>query len=1047
MLDFKYQDFVDLYQLKNQLDQRNQPPPYSLEQLSLTGRAGSGFAELSVRLQVLVRGADWVRVPLRLDQGLLHGEIQHRGPGEQMVRFEPDGEGYICWLHGPANTRHQLTLPMFVPLRAVGEESQLKLSLPRATASELKLTVPGRTMVARVSDGATLLSSIEREPKEGKASASTELTAIGLGADFQLSWHKAQSNAAADRPVLESFGSLAVRLDGRSITSQATLTVRSYGAPFDHVVVRLPPGSELAAGTGSTPGYLVTPVASRALSAGSSRLVDVRWHKKVSGPVEVRLNCLRPYDPSIDPGWCELSGFEVVGAKRQWGSIAVATEGEWQVLWGPSSQARQIDQLPDVSRRGEVAACFEYSWPSFSLTARLRPRETRVSVDPKYILLVDRDQVRLEGTLTYRVRGGKVSSLEIGMPGWELGEVGPDSLVAVGGAKVDPAGVATIPLSQPASGEFELRLAARQALAAGVHSLTVSLPRPRGRAVLPAAVAVVPADNVELLPNAAGMQGLVRQQTELPFALPERQQEAMYYRSTGTSATFAANLRVHSQRISADASSELAVGPATVEVQQRFAYLVAYEPVDHLVFSVPKVLAEGDRLKFLFEDKPLSPLVEADRLQDAGSPTSTLRIALPQPQIGRFEVLAQYTQPIAGSVGNQTATVSVPLPMPRDTEISSNRLHLKTAVTVRATPRPGPWTTADSPTGRTSLQSGIWLTAAGRIGEIGLDVRREVPAAAEALLVDRAWIQSWLTDSARQDRAVFQIATRRKVVEVSLPSGVAAGQVSVLLDGQRAEHHWLAEGRLSIPLSADGEQRLYVLELRYHFSAPRPPRGPMRLEFPRLGDDVWMRRLYWQLVLPPNEHVIVGPQGFNGEHFWSWHGYFWGRQPLLGQAQLETWAGVAPGTALPERDSVYLFSTLGTVDHAELRTAGRSWIVLFASGAALLVGLLLIYLPAARHPAGLLIWALALASVGMVAPEPALLFAQAASLGLALVLLAGLLDRMAARRRRTAKHPASSPSRLESASTRVPPRSAVVSSPSSTQTLPAAPPETRDGAP
>jgi hypothetical protein len=122
--------------------------------------------------------------------------------------------------------------------------------------------------------------------------------------------------------------------------------------------------------------------------------------------------------------------------------------------------------------------------------------------------------------------------------------------------------------------------------------------------------------------------------------------------------------------------------------------------------------------------------------------------------------------------------------------------------------------------------------------------------------------------------------------------------------------------------------------------------------------------------------------------------------------------------------------------------------VFFASGAALLLGLLLLYVPVSRHPAGLLVWALALLSAGVIAPEPTLLFAQAACLGLVLALVAALLDRRVARRRLPAKIPESSHSRLEFASTRLPSRSGVISNPSSTQAMPAvASPETRNAEP
>jgi hypothetical protein len=74
-----------------------------------------------------------------------------------------------------------------------------------------------------------------------------------------------------------------------------------------------------------------------------------------------------------------------------------------------------------------------------------------------------------------------------------------------------------------------------------------------------------------------------------------------------------------------------------------------------------------------------------------------------------------------------------------------------------------------------------------------------------------------------------------------------------------------------------------------------------------------------------------------------------------------------------------------------LYTCGRSFIVLTASGAALLAGLLLIYLPVSRHPASLLTATILLLAFGLIYPEPALLAAQAAVLGLVLALVAGLL--------------------------------------------------------
>ena len=87
--------------------------------------------------------------------------------------------------------------------------------------------------------------------------------------------------------------------------------------------------------------------------------------------------------------------------------------------------------------------------------------------------------------------------------------------------------------------------------------------------------------------------------------------------------------------------------------------------------------------------------------------------------------------------------------------------------------------------------------------------------------------------------------------------------------------------------------------------------------------------------------------------------------------------------------------------------------MLWAAGAALVAGLLLIYVPLSRHPATLLVVGVALLATGLIAPEPTLLLAQAASLGLALTLLAGMLERGVARRRRFVAHKDFSGSRIE----------------------------------
>ncbi len=1034
VLDFKYQDFVELYKLKNQLGRRDEPPRYSVQRMTATGSAGEEYAELSIQFQILVRNDDWVRVPLRLNQGLLRGAAKYKGPGEQFVHYEGDDEGYVCWVHGKADSQHEIALTMLVPLVTVGDETRLKLFTPRATASELKLTTPMAGAVGKVSEGATLL------PSAAVNSGATEFSVVGLGGDFQLAWSKSNPRIVLTPLVLEAAGTVLTRLDSRSISAEAVLSVRSHGAAFDRFTVRLPPGAELSAGNPN--GYSVTLLEADAKEQGLQRSVVVQLPKKTAGPVEVRLACRRDYDPAKTQSWCELAGFEVVGASRQWGTIAVATAGDWQVLWGTSSDVRQTDQLPDSLRKEDVVAGFEYSTQPYSLTARLTPRKTRIGVEPKYVLLVDRDEIRLEGKLTYTIRGAKIATLDVAMPGWELDEVGPDNLVAVDGVTQSGSDVA-VPLVQPSSGTVELQLRAHRAIEAGAKLLTISLPQPRAGSSVPASVAVVAADNVELTPDNRLIEGLVRQRTPFREKLPERQQAPLHYRGADGAAVFAADFRVHPQRIAVNVASQVTLGQRTAEVEQKQSYTIAYEPVDRLTIAVPRALAATKRIQVFCDGKPLPPVVADDGSagDDNAAPVS-MRVTLPSPRIGTCELVLQYSVPVSEPTPQRSSSLALPLPMPEDGQMAANSLTVKASRNTRASLRKaGAWSVVAREAGASGGQADLRLTAAQKVLRLDLDLQWKTDDTAGATIVDRAWVQSWLTASARQDRAAYQLTTNRKEIEVVFPVGVAINQAVVRVDGKRVESRAVAEDRLLILLPGQREGHRFAIELRYHFPEPRPPRGAMRLEFPQLGPDAWVRRMYWQLVLPVNEHVMANPSGFISEFTWDWRGYFWGRQPLLDQAQLESWVGVAPRAPLPERANLYLFSTLGDVEQAEVHTAGRTWIVLWASGAALVAGLLLIYVPASRHPATLLVVGIVLLAAGMIAPEPTLLLAQAASLGLVLTLLAGLLERSVTRRRHrtTARQePSGAPVELGSSHTPYPPP--LAASQISTDTMPAVQP-------
>jgi hypothetical protein len=115
------------------------------------------------------------------------------------------------------------------------------------------------------------------------------------------------------------------------------------------------------------------------------------------------------------------------------------------------------------------------------------------------------------------------------------------------------------------------------------------------------------------------------------------------------------------------------------------------------------------------------------------------------------------------------------------------------------------------------------------------------------------------------------------------------------------------------------------------------------------------------------------------------------------QFELEKWAGASELIAPTVAQNEYLYSGLAPVLSIEFITAPRWLIVLVASSTVLAVGLLWIYMPAARR-GWIVVTAAALIAVLAVAfPVPALLLGQAAAIGVVVVLLSWLLKRATSR--------------------------------------------------
>lgn len=1026
-----YEELMRLWKQQHQLAVAESKPLYTLETIELSGIVAGTSAELIARFSVVVHGEDWVRIPLKLGEAVPRDVGTYQGPGEHVLERDVDGEGLIAWIRGPKDEKHELSLKLVANIEQVGPQSRMKLSMPAAAVSQLQLQVPLARAVARASDGSTL------DSVRPLAGGKTEIKVLGLTGEFELAWHPAETKVAGLPAILEASSEQLIRVNGRSANTYAKLTVRSLGSEFDHFQVRLPPGADYI----GTPENGVSLVAVDA-SAPAGKLYDVRLAEKTVGPVEVQLVTERVHDASQDASSLELAGFEVIGAVRQWGTIAVQVEGNWQVAWGESSHVRSVDDVA-TDRGDELAAGFEYFVQPYSLSARVIPQQTRIRVEPQYTLLVGSDDVRLDARLKYTIRGAKVRALTLDAAGWEFDTIEPASLVNVDAALVATDRQLTIPLLDATSGEVELKLTARRRLDATQQELRIELPRPQAD-TLPADVAIVSDDPIELLPRLDQCVGLTPQAARAEPTLPVRQQEPLFYRTSGDSTLFVAERRVHAQAISTAMSTRLEVREDETRVDQIFVFQVAYQPAEHLTLIVPQGLSP-QRLSVLHEGVRITPVLLRDGTM-AGSSAMPIRIKLPSPAIGRCELRVSYARSHARPPTQASALVTVPLVVPGEGQLSDNQLQVLAAEGLTANYPQGPW----SREGRSSDAenvSGLLLGASRAIGEITLAISSEQEQAEAATTIERALLETDLTSNVRLDRAVFRVTTSRRRIEVVLPERADPRSLALSVNGVLVAPQGQRQRTISVPLDAAGTDHL--VEVRYRFEG-RDPQGSQLFASPEIPAARWVQQVYWQVVLPPSEHLLFGPKGYTGEHVWVWTNGLYARQATLPTSDLRRWisegsALVGPA-ALPlrpvgESGNRYLFSSAGRIAPLELVSISRSRLVLLASLPLLAVGLALIYLPRARHPAVLLILALSVAGIAFIEPHLSILLAQSAVVGVLLVGVAWLLARLSPRPESVTPVPSrgSSYAALERSVTELYHRSPSKSHPPSTATNPLIP--------
>jgi hypothetical protein len=980
---------------------REEAPAFTISSIELTGDADDERATLNVRLIVRLRQPnEWVQVPLQLNQAVLTKPHKYTGDGQEIPDKKDPDRGHVWWFRGAGP--HQLDLSLSVPIRKQLPTRRLQLTLPASSVAKLKLALPHRSVTASAGDTLKVIEQtpLEITPLEG---GKTQLEAFGLGRLIDLNWQPTPE-ASPTESSLEANTTILAQVDTDAVLLDVDQRLQSLQGTFDSFAVQLPAGAEILKIEGEDyrdrehrPDPTKPTRAVVLLTKVTSGPVRLRWTVRLPGPERKRL---------------QLDGFVVEGARKQSGEIGLAPhEGLRLSLAQPKKDANvlRINAVELRGKPGSVQATQAYRFLTqpFHLIVGVEPIEAYYLVEPKIFLSAAVHQLSLDAAFQYQIYRDSLSEVTILWPewqaeGWTIDGLDPPDLVEAASLEEDHNSI-RVRLVKRQSAAFQIRLRARRAIK-GTEDVRFTLPRAKASSASTVSLVVANAENVETELTARG-ETVLRpalpaspEQSTLPESLRGLKRTA--YRIDTDEQGLSLHIVAQQRRLRTESSSEAVWQNDRVQVVQRIMCDVAYERLSQLKLKVPGDLP-AERVRFFDErDVELTP----EWAEEPDSPMRLVRLVLPEPKIGRFELQVRFFVRVPDDASTEgDATLAIPIVQSGDEPFSQTRFSLARTDWFEAAAGAEVWQPLP-------LRPEAWLWSIdGTQSEFELRITRSRGSANGTASVSRGLVTAKIEQSGQgQLRAQFRIASRSPSLNMTLPSHAELSQVvwdrTPLVKGVDAVELPAGSRRytLRLPEMKDGAiDHLLTVDYQMSCASDSGSTNSLELLSPQLPQSSWVAQIVWQAVLPSDQHVFTYPTSATPMFRWRRQGLFWRRVSDPDPSQLRQWIGANSGPPMmtagevesPELvGNLYAFSQFGAPRALRFRTLSRPMVVLFGASLSLIAGFAILRVPALRHVLTVLCAGLVLAAIGLWYAAPLELLLQPMIVGLLLPTVAVLIE-------------------------------------------------------
>ncbi|MCA9240054.1 MAG: hypothetical protein KDA37_07640 [Planctomycetales bacterium] len=988
-----YEEFARAWRQYKGLETGSEDAQFTITSFAASGRQEGDHIELDAQFTIELSVDQVVRTPLGFGGAILASEtISGLQPGERF-EYSDREECYLAQLAG--NGARTLRCKFLLPIASSGQRRVVTLTSPRANHSQIDLQLTDNAVEPTVSGGALV--------ELGETDSGSKLSVRGGVGRMRLAWRRHLVGSNARSVVLTSVGEITTSLDASSARSTARLTVRSFGGAFDSFHVRLPEGATLLPPAADAPTF-------QASASGAKGDCLVTLPEPTVGPVTVTIQTEQAIGLSGSTA-VDLAGFDVEGAVRQYGVLALSVDTSSRLQWGEMSGAHRIavdDLPPALQQPGVTAAVRYYRQENCRIPVAILPSETSIYATPEYELRVLPDEAILNVTMQYQVIGSPVLEFRFDLGDWT--ELTPKPIELVGQIDAIDAnnvvqtfdGSLDVPLLRPQAGAVMVRFQARRSLLPGDSHVQFEFPRPVmpepdkiGRPRL--TLLVDPSLRVRFDQQASNRLHPALAPPDAATTRAPSRYEKFYFEGEaplfgGGWPFLSLDKSQRPSRFDAEISSRVAISEQQTKVRQQFSFEFQQRPAERIELLAPPELLAGEEPRLSLtalapDDASEGGATELD--WDPVMDNGTILVELPRPWIGPLKIEAEYQLP----QGLSQLTFGAGLPISLLTPVGAASLSHDLRV--------------DSPLpialGALTAGGG-WRKAATAVESDSYSFETESPEASLTLmratsqldrnngpLVRRTWRQTWVRGDEIQHRCAWRIAGARDLLRIRLPSSMPPNQVDVLVDGRQTEIDFRgadAEG-IAVTLPSGGNPEERTVELRYLQQIPARALATLEVPQPSLVAEDQTANCYWQVILPENRWVWSHPPAFrDAQDEDSWRTWVH-RSSNKTNADLENWVGAKPlGLEVSAGEHSLLYSSLtAPAGTWRLGTVNRNLLVLLASAGIAAVGMMLLYSPGAWRPVLGALAASAAAVLSMLYPGQALVVAQAGSIGLVALAL------------------------------------------------------------